>query len=97
MQQCHANVPAAARAQTGQHAQKFDGTNEIQEIKILSDWAYMWTKLTHSGGNSVARRSIHEAFRLHTFDSQEGKTANGYWCLMPICWLPTKTQIDKVK
>lgn len=37
---------AAARAQSGQEAPRFDGTSEIQEIKILGDWAFMWTKLT---------------------------------------------------
>src|SRR5262245_52828915 len=36
----------AARAQSGQEAPQFDGMSEIQEIKILGDWAFMWTKLT---------------------------------------------------
>jgi uncharacterized protein (TIGR02246 family) len=25
--------------------QQFEGTSEIQEIKIFDDWAYMWTRL----------------------------------------------------
>lgn len=37
---------AAARAQSGQDAPQFDGRSEIQEIKILGDWAFMWSKLT---------------------------------------------------
>lgn len=37
---------AAARAQAGKDAPTFDGTSEIQEIKILGDWAFIWTKLT---------------------------------------------------
>src|SRR2546430_2195720 len=41
-----ADFAAAARAQPGQETPQFDGTNEIQEIKILGDWAFMWTKLT---------------------------------------------------
>ena len=41
-----ADFAVAARAQLGQEAPKFDGTSEIQEIKILGDWAFMWTKLT---------------------------------------------------
>lgn len=41
-----ADFAAAARAQSGQGAPKFDGSSEIQEIKILDDWAFMWTKLT---------------------------------------------------
>src|SRR5215510_4103906 len=41
-----ADFAVAARAQSGQEALQFDGTSEIQEIKILGDWAFMWTKLT---------------------------------------------------
>jgi uncharacterized protein (TIGR02246 family) len=44
-----ADFAAAARAQSGQGgegAPQFDGKSEIQEIKVLGDWAFMWTKLT---------------------------------------------------
>ena len=41
-----ADFAAAARAQSGQGAPQFDGSSEIQEIKVLGDWAFMWTKLT---------------------------------------------------
>lgn len=41
-----ADFAAAARAQSGQERPRFDSTSEIQEIKILGDWAFMWTKLT---------------------------------------------------
>ena len=41
-----ADFAAAARAQSGKDAPKFDGSSEIQEIRILGDWAYMWTRLT---------------------------------------------------
>lgn len=40
---------AAAHAQAGgdgQETPQFDGSSEIQEIRILGDWAFMWTKLT---------------------------------------------------
>lgn len=37
---------AAAKSQAGRPKPQFDGTSEIQEIKVLGDWAYMWTKLT---------------------------------------------------
>lgn len=40
-----ADFAVAARAQSGQEALQFEGTSEIQEIKILGDWAFMWTKL----------------------------------------------------
>ena len=41
-----ADFAVAERAQSGQEAPQFDGTSEIQEIRILGDWAFMWTKLT---------------------------------------------------
>jgi uncharacterized protein (TIGR02246 family) len=36
---------AAARAQASHAAPTFDGSSEIQEIKIVGDWAFMWAKL----------------------------------------------------
>jgi uncharacterized protein (TIGR02246 family) len=41
-----AGFAAAARAQAGPDAPRFDGSSEIQEIKVLGDWAFMWTRLT---------------------------------------------------
>jgi uncharacterized protein (TIGR02246 family) len=41
-----ADFAAAARAQAGGEAPRFDGTSEIQEIKVLGDWAFMWARLT---------------------------------------------------
>jgi uncharacterized protein (TIGR02246 family) len=37
---------AALRAQSSQSAPGVDATSEIQEIQILGDWAFMWTKLS---------------------------------------------------
>jgi uncharacterized protein (TIGR02246 family) len=37
---------AAMRAQSGQGRPQFEGKSEIQEIQVLGEWAYMWTKLT---------------------------------------------------
>jgi uncharacterized protein (TIGR02246 family) len=37
---------AAMRAQSGQGRPQFEGKSEIQEIQVLGNWAYMWTKLT---------------------------------------------------
>lgn len=55
-----ADFAAVAQMQSGQNAPQFDGSSEIQEIKILGDWAFMWTKLTiivtpPGGAQSVAR------------------------------------------
>jgi uncharacterized protein (TIGR02246 family) len=51
---------AASRLPAGGQVPQFDGTSEIQEIKILGDWAYMWTKLSvvvtpPGGGPSITR------------------------------------------
>jgi uncharacterized protein (TIGR02246 family) len=37
---------AAAMPTPGAASPKFDGKSEIQEIKVLGDWAVMWTKLS---------------------------------------------------
>jgi uncharacterized protein (TIGR02246 family) len=41
-----ADFAAAARAQAAGEAPKFEGSSDIQEIKVLGDWAFMWQKLT---------------------------------------------------
>jgi uncharacterized protein (TIGR02246 family) len=53
----------AARAQAGKDAPRFDGTSEIQEIKIFGDWAFMWTTLSvvvtpPGGGPSMSVQDI---------------------------------------
>ena len=52
-----------SRAQSGQGAPKFDATSDIQEIKVIGDWAFMWTKLTvvatPPGGAPPVTRSGH--------------------------------------
>jgi uncharacterized protein (TIGR02246 family) len=54
---------AAARPQAGQEAPRFDGTSEIQEIQVLGDWAWMWTRLTvvatPPGGAPAMKRAGH--------------------------------------
>ena len=55
-----AGLAAAARAHAGKDAPKFNGTSEIQEITVVGDWAFMWTKLTvvvtpSAGGPSLMR------------------------------------------
>ena len=68
---------AAARAQAGKHAPTFDGTSEIQEITVLGDWAFMWSKLTvvgppPGGGPSITRAG-------HTLSVL--RKLNGKWVL----------------
>ena len=40
-----ADFAKAADAQTGKQAPTFDGTSEVQEVTVVGDWAFMWTKL----------------------------------------------------
>jgi uncharacterized protein (TIGR02246 family) len=51
---------AFAAAQAGLRDVDIDGRSEIQEIRVLGDWAYVWTTLTitvtpKSGGSPVTR------------------------------------------
>lgn len=38
----------AARQQSDEGLPQFEGNGEIEEIQVLGDWAFMWTKLTVS-------------------------------------------------
>lgn len=65
---------AAAKAQSGREPPQFDGTSEIQEIKVLGEWALMWTKLTvvvtPPGGAPSMTRAGHT---LSVLEKQNGK------------------------
>lgn len=69
-----ADFAAASQAQAGPDAPQFDGTSEIQEIKILGDWAFLWTKLTvvvtPSGSAPPMTRAGHT---LSILQKQNGK------------------------
>jgi uncharacterized protein (TIGR02246 family) len=64
-----ADFAAAMRSQAGPQSPHFDGTSEIQEIKVLGDWAFMWTRLTvvvtPPGGASPMTRAGHTLTVLH--------------------------------
>lgn len=68
---------AAAQAQSSHGPVQFDGSSEIQEIKVLGDWAFMWTKLTvvvtPPGGAAAITRAGHTLSIL--------KKQNGKWVL----------------
>ncbi len=72
-----ASFAAATKAQSSQGAPHFEGSSEIQEIKILGDWAFMWTKLsvvvTPPGGRPSMTRAGHTLSIL--------KKENGKWVL----------------
>jgi uncharacterized protein (TIGR02246 family) len=65
---------ALARPKPGQTPPQIDGTSEIQEIKVLGDWAFMWTKLkvvmTPSPGGAPVTRAGHT---LTILNKQNGK------------------------
>lgn len=72
-----ADFAAAAQAQSGRNAPKFDGTSEIQEIRILGDWAFIWTRMTVAvtppGGAQPVTRAGHTMTIL--------QKQNGKWLL----------------
>jgi uncharacterized protein (TIGR02246 family) len=63
-----------ARAQSSQAAPAIDGNSEIQEIKIIGDWAFMWTKLavviTPRDGSQPMERAGHT---LSILKKEQGK------------------------
>ena len=69
-----AEFAAAAQAQSGKDGPQFDGSSEIQEIKILGDWAFMWQELTvvvtPLGGAPPITRAGHT---LTIFKQENGK------------------------
>jgi uncharacterized protein (TIGR02246 family) len=69
-----ADFASAVRAQAGRGAPQFDGTSEIQEIKVLGDWAFVWTKLTvvatPSGGAPPVTRA---GYTLSVLKKEDGK------------------------
>ena len=64
---------ASAQA-AGAQPPRIEGKSEIQEIKVLGDWAYLWTKLqvvvTPPGGTAPMTRAGHT---LSVLRKQDGK------------------------
>jgi len=62
-----------AAAQTAQAGMKIEGASDIQEVKVLGDWAFMWTKLRvvamPAGGQPVTR----EGYTLSILRKENGK------------------------
>jgi len=78
---------AFAAGQAGLKDIEIDATSEIQEIKVLEDWAYVWTHLSvafrpRSGGAANNAPAIHS-------QSCENKKANGDWFVTPTCLRPS--------
>jgi len=68
---------AAAGLQSYQERPQFDGTSDIQEIKVIGEWAFMWAKLsvvmTPTGAAPPIARAGHTLSIL--------KKQNGKWVL----------------
>ena len=69
-----ADFAAAAKAQAAPNGPKIDGHSDIQELRVLGDWAFMWTKLrvdvTPPGAQSAMTRAGHT---LTLFHKQDGR------------------------
>ena len=69
-----ADFASKARAQSGRNAPQIDGSSEIQEIKVLGEWAFMWTRLTvvmtPPNGAQPVRRAGHT---LTILKKQDGR------------------------
>jgi uncharacterized protein (TIGR02246 family) len=65
---------AATQAQTGQDAPQIDGSSTIREIKILGDWAFMWSELTVVvTPTGDAKPMIRAGYTLTILNRQNGK------------------------
>ena len=64
----------AARPQSSAGTPTFDGQSEIQELKVLGDWAYLWSRLTvavtPAGGGKTTVRAGHT---LSIFRKERGR------------------------
>jgi len=69
-----ADFASKARAQSGRNAPQIDGSSEIQEIKVLGEWAFMCTRLTvvmtPPNGAQPVRRAGHT---LTILKKQDGR------------------------
>ncbi|HZE92818.1 MAG TPA: SgcJ/EcaC family oxidoreductase [Rhizobacter sp.] len=72
-----ADFAAAAATQSGAGAPAINGHSEIQELKLLGDWAFMWTQLSivvsPSDGSHAMTRAGHTLSIL--------KKENGKWVM----------------
>jgi uncharacterized protein (TIGR02246 family) len=68
---------AMSKQQSGERGPKIDAVSEIQEIQVLGDWAFMWTRLkiviTPPGAAKSMTRAGHTLSVL--------KKENGKWLL----------------
>ena len=68
-----ADFEAAAKAQADGDAPQFDGRSEIHEVKVLGDWAFMWTALTVDVTPSGGTKFTREGNTLSVLRKENGK------------------------
>lgn len=71
-----ADFAGAARARAGADAPVIEGDSDIQEIKVLGEWAFLWQHLTVTvtpPGGAPVKRAGHTLTILHK--------ENGKWLL----------------
>jgi uncharacterized protein (TIGR02246 family) len=73
-----ADFAVAARTQAGPNAPQIDGSSEIQEVKVLGEWAFMWTQLTVTVTPSEGAPPIRRAGHTLTILNKQ----NGKWVLV---------------
>ena len=64
---------AASRMQSQEAAPRIDGASEIQEIKVIGDWAYMWTRLRVSMTPAGGAPMVRSGHTLSVLRKQDGK------------------------
>jgi len=65
-----ADFAAALSAQAGM---TFEGTSDIQEIKVLGDWAYLWTRLKVVATPRGAKPVTREGYTLSILKKEKGR------------------------
>jgi uncharacterized protein (TIGR02246 family) len=72
-----ADFAAKSRAQSAQGAPRIDASSEIQEIKVLGDWAFMWTQLSVTVTPTAASQPVTRSGHTLTVLRKQG----GKWRL----------------
>jgi uncharacterized protein (TIGR02246 family) len=68
-----ADFAAAVLAQGGDARPRIEPSSEIQELKVLGDWAYMWSRLTVVVTPPGAQATTRTGYALSIFKKQGGK------------------------
>ena len=68
-----AEFAEGARAQQSGKAPTFDGTSDIQEVQVLGDWAFMWTRLSVTATPPDGGAPVHRAGHTLTILRKEAE------------------------